>query len=303
VSSTFSTIEQCRSRPGSPERLVGGTRGSRPSPIGPLVSVVTVAYNSGNTIERTINSVVKQIYPDVELIIIDGSSKDGTVEILRERNEDITFWLSEPDEGISDAFNKGIALSSGAYIAIVNSDDWIEPQHLEAAVDALRHSSADFAFGDLILHPPDGQPPYMLSGEKDYADKLPHSMPQINHPTLVCKRYVYERCGLFDVKLSAAMDFEWLLRVTRQGMVGIYVPAMVAHMSMEGISHRDFARGFDEVRQVSIRYGYSRSLALMRYLTRLASIRTRLILRDYLPRALYLWLWRRINPNYKSIDS
>ncbi len=189
------------------------------------VSVITVAFNSAKTIERTIDSILTQTYPHVEYIVIDGASSDGTTDLIRRRSKDIDLWLSEPDHGISDAFNKGIAMATGEYISIVNSDDWLEPTHLATAMTALANTRADFVYGDLMLHPPNGQPAYLLIGETNYARRLPHAMPQINHPTIVCRRVVYEKYGLFDVGLFTAMDYVWLLRVHKEGVIGSTSPA------------------------------------------------------------------------------
>jgi glycosyltransferase involved in cell wall biosynthesis len=239
----------------------------------------------------------------VEYIIIDGGSTDGTVDLIRSRSNDVDLWLSEPDRGISDAFNKGIALAGGEYVAIVNSDDWLEPTHLATAVDELKRTGADFVYGDLMLHPVDGQPTYVLIGEKHYASYLPHTMPQINHPTLVCRRTVYEMHGLFDTVLLAAMDFEWLLRGYQKGCIGVYAPGLMGHMSMEGISHRNFSQSLKEVRDVSIHYGYPASLARLRYLVRNLKIRTRLALQKLVAPKVYDWLRHKINHHYKRIGA
>jgi glycosyltransferase involved in cell wall biosynthesis len=277
-------------------------KSARKHPVGSkLVTVITVAFNSANTIERTMDSIAAQTYPCIEYLVVDGGSTDGTVTILNTRREDMDAWISEPDRGISDAFNKGIAMAGGEYIALVNSDDWLESSHVATAVEALQRTGADFVYGDLVLHPSNSQSAYMLAGDRDYVDHLPHTMPQINHPSVVCRRTVYERYGLFDTTLTAAMDFEWLVRGHQQHIVGVYVPDMRSHMSMEGVSHRNFMRGLKEVRDVSIRYGYPRYLAQARFLFRGARVRTRLALQGLVPRKLYEWLRHTINPHYRKV--
>jgi glycosyltransferase involved in cell wall biosynthesis len=284
------------------KRLLGGHRRSCLLNVdrSELVSVITIAFNSIKTIERAIDSIVAQTYPTLEYIVIDGGSTDGTVELLKRRSDVIDLWVSEPDRGISDAFNKGIALATGEYIAIVNSDDWLEPQHLATAIGELKGAAADFVFGDLMLHSTDAKPAYILVGDKDYRRRLAHAMPHINHPTVVCRRRVYEVHGLFDTKLRAAMDYEWLLRGSRAGVVGRYVPGLMSHMSLQGISNRQFSRGLREVCEVSIRYGYPTLLAKMRYMTRVLKINARLALSNWMPKSLYEWLRRRVNAHYRS---
>lgn len=104
----------------------------------PLVSIVTVSYNSADTIEQTIQSVTKQTYPNIEYIIIDGGSRDGTVEIIKRYQDKISFWISEPDMGIYDAMNKGISYAKGDYIGIINSDDWYELDAIEKIVSKIK---------------------------------------------------------------------------------------------------------------------------------------------------------------------
>lgn len=282
-------------------RHAGKHSPARPRPLGRsgVVTVVTAALNSVRTINRTIDSVASQTYPLVEYIVIDGGSTDGTVDTLESRGNVIDLWLSEPDNGISDAFNKGIALATGEYVALVNADDWLEPTHLALAVNSLAETGADFVYGDLIFHPIDEQPPFMFVGEVDYYRRLEHAMPCINHPTVVCRRSVYETHGLFDTGLRAAMDYEWLLRGYRAGVRGAYVPGMASHMSMEGVSHRNYARGLKEVYATSIRYGYPASAARLRYVVRLLKVRTRLMLLVLVPKTLYEWLRCKVNPQYR----
>ena len=123
----------------------GGRRLGRlvPRPPGdgyPLVSVVTVVRNGVASFRRTAESVWSQTYPAVEYIVVDGGSTDGTRELIESLGDHIDLWISEPDDGISDAFNKGIALARGEVVGLINSDDWYEPDAVAAAVTALKRS-------------------------------------------------------------------------------------------------------------------------------------------------------------------
>src|SRR5262249_17957601 len=104
----------------------------------PLVSIITISLNKEDTIERTIQSVIGQTYPFIEYIVIDGNSSDGTMEILQKYIDRISIILRENDKGISDAFNKGVYLSNGNILGIINSDDWYEPNAVELAVESWR---------------------------------------------------------------------------------------------------------------------------------------------------------------------
>jgi len=268
-----------------------------------VVTVVTPTFNSIRTIDAAIDSIAAQTFPSVEYIVIDGGSQDGTVERLGERSHDIDLWISEPDQGIGDAFNKGIALATGAYVALVNSDDWLEPRHISVALERLRATGADFVYGDLMFHPADGEPPYLILGEGNYGRRLAHTMPDINHPTVVCKRSLYEMHGLYDTRLRVAMDYEWFLRGYKQGVRGVHVPGMKTHMSMEGVSQHRYSQGLAEVRDVSVLYGYPRLLAGLRFAIRVRSLRVRWFLQRWVPRQAYEWLRRRINPHYRSLGT
>jgi len=103
----------------------------------PLISIVTVVYNGAKHLEQTILSVLKQSYPNVEYLIIDGGSTDGTLEIIRQYEEAIDYWISETDKGIYDAMNKGISLASGDYIVFLNADDWYERGAIESVAQNI----------------------------------------------------------------------------------------------------------------------------------------------------------------------
>lgn len=284
--------------------LTGGGPTGRPhGNSAAMVTVVTVAFNAARTIERTIDSVAAQTYLDLEYIVVDGGSADGTIDLLRKREADIDLWLSEPDRGISDAFNKGIALARGEFIALVNADDWLEPRHVEWAADTLRRTEADFVFGNLMVHTADGAPQYLLLGDRRYAARLRHAMPDINHPSVVCRRKVYERIGLYDTRLGVAMDYEWILRGHNAGLRGEYVAEITSHMEGSGISHRSGHIGLREVRDVSVRYGYSRKLAYLRFAGRLVRVTARTFLERWVSQGMAHRLRVLIHPGFRKLSA
>lgn len=265
----------------------------------PLVSVVTTVRNAERTLPRTIDSVREQYLPGIEYIIADAGSTDGTLDIVRGNADIVTHWISERDRGISDGFNKGIALSSGKYIQLLNADDWLSPGQLAAGIETLERTGADFVFGDLIYHHEDGSPAHIIHGEAGYAKRIAHVMPGLNHPTVIVRRSAYERCGLFDLKFRFAMDYELLLRFHRAGLRGTYDPRVIGHMSLDGASDRNAGAALQEVRDASIRHGYPAPLAWLRYLFRLAKWRGRLMV-QHLPSPMSDRLRQLFNKNYAA---
>lgn len=268
-----------------------------------LVSVITVVRNSVTTLSRTIESIKAQVYPRVEYLIVDGGSIDGTLDVIRRYESDVDLWVSDPDHGISDAFNKGIALSAGQFVALVNADDWIEPDHIWKAVETLTHTGADFAFGNLTVHGRDGHELYSVIGDRDYARCLHHAMTAVNHPTVVCRRSVFELNGLFDPRFRVAMDYEWLLRNHTLGIVGALVPNLTSHMSADGMSQTHVRQSLREVRLASVQYGYSPALAATRYYLRRSRAWLRHLLEQCLPKSFLDALRATLNSSYRGISS
>ena len=116
----------------------------------PVISIITVVYNNKVPLERTIKSIISQTYPNIEFIIIDGSSTDGTLDVIREYNDKISYWLSEKDEGIYDAMNKGLTCSTGDYVWFINAGDQItEPDTLQSVIK--NDPGIDVYYGDTVL--------------------------------------------------------------------------------------------------------------------------------------------------------
>jgi glycosyltransferase involved in cell wall biosynthesis len=266
----------------------------------PLVTVVTLSYNSEATIARTIESVLDQTYRAIEYVIIDGGSRDGTLGIIEKYRARLSYWRSGPDGGISNAFNLGIAVAQGRYVAFVNSDDWMSPDQIAQAVKALEESGAGFAFGNLAMHSADGRLLYVMEGRSDYWRNMRYRMPYINHPTVVVRREVYETVGPFDSRRRIAMDFDWHLRAELRGVRGVYAPKLIGHMGEGGVSNQGWRAGLREVRAVAIEHGQSRFLAHAFYLARTSRAYIRLAMHRLLPQAWVNFVHRRINPQFKQ---
>jgi glycosyltransferase involved in cell wall biosynthesis len=284
-------------------RTEGGLRkqgklppGTRSSEV--LVTVITAVRNGETVLERTMLSVFKQTYGNIEYIVIDGASTDGTLDVIRRYDDKIAYWVSEPDKGISDAFNKGIRAAQGDYIALLNADDWLSEDQIERGVQALRSSSAEYVFGDLLLHDAGGRVLYRIKGDPDYTRIIRSKMPEVNHPTVLARKSIYNRAGLFDLGYRYAMDYEWVLRVHAQGGTGLYVPGIAGHMGLGGASDASFRRAVKEVRDIAIRYGRNRMMAEFEYRFRVIKGAGRRLLERSLPQPFFDRLRTLFNPRY-----
>jgi glycosyltransferase involved in cell wall biosynthesis len=265
-------------------------RASPGRPESPLLSVVTIVRNGEKTLARAIASVRRQDIPGLEYIVIDGGSTDGTIDIIRANADIISFWVSEPDRGISDGFNKGISRARGKYVQLLNADDWLSPGQLAFGLETLETTGADFVFGDLLYHDQDEGSLYCVSGDPDYAESIARIMPPLNHPTVIVRRAVYERHGLFDIGLRFAMDYEFLLRIHRAGCRGVYDPRMQGHMGLEGVSDSNASAALRESRDIAIRHGYPRFRAHIEFCYRLLKGKVRRSLERLFPRAVSVTL-------------
>lgn len=208
----------------------------------PLVSIVTIVRNGVNTFERAMQSVLSQEYPKIEYIVVDGGSTDGTLDTVRSQEDRIAVWVSEPDGGISDAFNKGIAFARGEIVGILNSDDWYEPGAISAAVHALAESGADIAYGKLQYWQNDRRT-YLVTSDARLLDR---GM-TVGHPTVFVRRACYERLGLFRLDFRQAMDYEWLLRAKSGGARFCFVDLCLANMQGGGVGDRHWRKSQCEV--------------------------------------------------------
>ena len=196
----------------SPQSLHGlrGLRGQQ----GPLkISVITVVRNGRDFVGQTIQSVLDQQYQPVEYIVVDGGSTDGTLDIIKSHGERISQWISEPDSGISDAFNKGLALSSGDYLLFLNADDRLAtPDVVGRMVQAIvDEGHPELIYGDCaVLDRQSGS--YLYTASIEFAArafKLGRTFP---HPSLFTSRAYFDRYGTFDTAFRIAMDYEFFLR-------------------------------------------------------------------------------------------
>lgn len=204
------------------------------------ISIVTVCYNSAKTIRDTIESVLSQTYADVEYIIVDGASTDGTIEIVDSYRNQVSKFISEPDHGIYDAMNKGVAAATGDVVGLLNSDDVYE--HKDVLTDVVssfsERSSADIIFGDVVFASPDNMNRvvryYRSSHFRPWKLRFGWMPP---HPATFVRREVYEKYGLYSLNYRIASDYEIFVRWMLLNKLRYhYLDAVLVRMRTNGVS-------------------------------------------------------------------
>ena len=206
------------------------------------ISIITATYNSGQTLTDTLESVLRQSYTNIDYVIVDGGSKDNTLDIIRRyepRFEGRMRWISEPDKGIYDAMNKGIRMATGDVVGLLNSDDFYTSNDvLEHVARALSDPNVDAIYGDIHYVNDDD----LTHCVRYYSSRVFNRglmrlgfMPA--HPSFYCRRAIYEKYGTFDTSLRVAADFENLLRLIFVNRIRTkYIPEDFVTMRTGGAS-------------------------------------------------------------------
>lgn len=203
------------------------------------ISIITVVWNNVETIKNAIDSVLSQTYKDIEYIIIDGASNDGTVEIIKSYGDSISKFVSEPDKGLYDAMNKGISLATGDVVGILNSDDfYVDEDVIDTVVKVFEKNKCDSMFADLVFvkaNNLDKVVRYYDSG-KFHPSKFAYGwMPA--HPTFFVKREFYTKYGLYKLDYKIAADYELLIRFLHKYKLSYYyLPKSIIKMRVGGVS-------------------------------------------------------------------
>ncbi|MEI6213339.1 MAG: glycosyltransferase family 2 protein [Desulfuromonadales bacterium] len=230
------------------------------------VSIITICRNSAFTIAKTLESVLTQKEAVFEYIVIDGDSTDGTQNIARSY-DGIDLFISESDDGIADAFNKGITKASGDIVGLINADD----QLLPGVLDRVRNFFADnpdvdVLHGDVLLCAGDCVIKRLRPAGRWW---LPWRLVLFNHPATFVRREVYEKFGLFDLNYRVAMDVEIFLRWSTKGVRIMYLPEMYVSMQTGGLSGQCAEEGFRESRCALLHHGFSPFLVHVQFVCKL----------------------------------
>jgi glycosyltransferase involved in cell wall biosynthesis len=254
----------CKNFSASVQKLEGGlkSKGEKKkisATLRPLVSVITVCLNSEKYLEQTIRSVLNQTYDNIEYIIVDGGSKDSTIRIIQKYEKNISYWSSEPDKGIFDAMNKGIAMSKGQLVGLLNSDDWYNRMTIEWVVkEFLSNPDTDVFYGDIIR----------VKNETIYKRSAPQGKNVLEnlkicifHPTIFVRSGIYREYK-YDSRYRVSADRDFIMRLYFHGKKFTYINRPITYFRTTGISNQPSFRSVLDRYIIRSRYDRSKGLLL-----------------------------------------
>ncbi len=204
------------------------------------ISIITVALNSSKTIKNTLESIKSQNYKNIEYIVIDGESKDSTVDIIKSYKNQIAYFISEKDNGIYDAMNKGIKAATGDIIGILNSDDFYASNTIISEIaDTFNEQQVDSIYGNLVYLESTNQNKvvrFWSTGNFSII-KLKRGW-ALPHPTLFVRKAIYDKYGLYNTRLKSAADYEMILRLLYKNNISFhYIDKILVKMRSGGQSN------------------------------------------------------------------
>ena len=200
-----------------------------------LVSIITVVYNGEKYLEQTIQSVINQTYKHIEYIIIDGGSTDGTLNIIKQYQEHISYWVSEPDKGLYDAMNKGISIAKGELIGMINSDDWYELNAVEIMVEAYKNNPTKSIF-HADRYDIDNNGNKTIKKFHPSAFKFKYYGMTYNHPSMFVTKEEYKK-HLYNTELRSLSDNQFVMETfLRDRELFYYLDKAIVNYRLDGIS-------------------------------------------------------------------
>jgi glycosyltransferase involved in cell wall biosynthesis len=217
-----------------------------------LISVITVVFNAKSLLENTIKSIVNQQFEGLEYIIIDGGSNDGTIDIIRKYEDQLGFWLSEPDKGLYDAMNKGMRHAHGKFLWFINAGDLIPEKDTVAKI--FRHGQdGDIYYGDTELIDEQGK----SIGQRRLKPPEEMNWKHFKKGMLVCHQAVIVRSSIsepFNLEYSLAADYEWVLKALKKSSIRVNVHDTIAKFLAGGTSQQNVIKGLKERFRIMVKY-------------------------------------------------
>ncbi len=213
----------------------------------PKISIITIVRNGMPFVEQTVDSVLGQSYSNLEYIVIDGGSTDGTLDIIKFHEAGITKWISEKDEGIAAAFNKGLSFATGDYIMFLNADDVLSNKDVlrEMSEQIIQSDYPCIIYGDCdVLDRNSGE--ILYRAEIEFSTKALLNGGMLPHPSMFTCRHYFNKYGAFDSSFRLAMDYEWLLRGAFKERI-VHVPGLVTNVRNGGLSTQNKRQAANEI--------------------------------------------------------
>jgi glycosyltransferase len=221
------------------------------------ISIITVVYNNAKTLAGAIESVLSQSYNNIEYIIVDGNSNDGTTDIIHKYENRLSYWVSEPDKGMYDALNKGILKASGDIIGILHSDDLFDhPSVVSEIASVFDSTHCDAVYGDLVYVSRDDPSKIIRYWKsKPFMTKLLRKGWMPPHPTLFIRKEWYDQLKGFDISFPVAADYELMIRFLSSGKLKCeYLPQIITRMRVGGKSNKNIKnivlKSYDDYRTI-----------------------------------------------------
>lgn len=224
----------------------------------PKLTIITPVLNGVETLERAVQSIITQQYPNLEYIIIDGGSTDGTIEVVKKYEPHITKWISEKDSGTSEAINKGLNLANGEIIGLLLADDFYLEDAFEKVIEAVRKNpEADLFYGDMVYVGP-LRPPFRVHSKPNVTKSDFYRQPApVYLPAVFFRRTCFLEHGLFDTTYLICNDYELLLRFIAANLKFQHIDAALVSMQWGGSSSRPSNRTGEEFRSALLKYNPS----------------------------------------------
>lgn len=227
------------------------------------ISIITVCFNAVETIEKTINSVINQPYENIEYIIIDGGSTDGTIDIIKKHEDHIAYWVSEPDYGLYHAMNKGIEKATGDIVGMINADDYYFENIFPEVAKAFKGKDLE---------------KYIFFGDMEHDGEIIKGWRQENvsigafgaHPSMFCPKKIYDKIGTYRLWYKILADYDFMYRAYHvYGIRPIYLSKETAFFRVGGLASKNIFRSFTEEMIIKVENGEVIYKALSVYLLKL----------------------------------